>query len=91
MYPGYQVPFTCGASTACYPPRHRADASSHFQRTAVEAFLTQRCTSYSTAAPTFQVTMLGGDGVLPSGVALASEDSFAPMMQLRRAAVQLFT
>ena len=34
--------------------------------------------------------MLGGDdGVLPSGVALASDDSFAPMMQLRRAAVQL--
>jgi len=34
--------------------------------------------------------MLGGDdGVLPSGAALASDDSFAPMMQLRRAAVQL--
>jgi hypothetical protein len=34
--------------------------------------------------------MFGGDdGVLPSGVALASDDSFAPMVQLRRAAVQL--
>ena len=31
----------------------------------------------------------GDDGVLPSGVALASEDSFAPMVQLWRAAVQL--
>ena len=28
-----------------FPPRHRADASSNFQRTAFEAFLTQRCTS----------------------------------------------
>ena len=34
--------------------------------------------------------MLGGDdGVLPSGAALASDDSFAPMVQLRRTAVQL--
>ena len=30
--------------------------------------------------------MFGGDGVLPSGVALASDDSFAPMVTRRSAA-----
>ena len=30
--------------------------------------------------------MLDGDGVLPSGAALASDDSFAPMVKLGRAA-----
>ena len=30
--------------------------------------------------------MLGDDGVLPSGAALASDDSFAPMVKLGRAA-----